>query len=94
MDVPHVAEVAATDQVGGPLVVPPRSLLRADLDDPRVAIGHGDHPVALAHLLNGGQQEADQDRDDGDDDEQFDEGETLMTTQRLRSSARKDAERH
>jgi hypothetical protein len=32
----------------------------------------------LAHLLHGGQQEADQHRDDGDDDEQFDECEALL----------------
>jgi hypothetical protein len=38
-------------------------------------VGALDAGGGLADLLDGGQQQADQDGDDGDDDEQFDEGE-------------------
>ena len=39
-------------------------------------------PGRLARRLHGGEEQGDQDRDDGDDHEQFDQGESATTTHR------------
>ena len=62
---------------------------------PRIEVnGHGDLAQVVAalgaggrlpHLLDGGQEQADEDGDDGDDDQQLDQREALLATCQLRS---------